>query len=221
LNKTFAVIGLGRFGGSVAQTLDSMGYEVLAVDRNPQRVQDMSQIVTHAIEADSTDESALKAMGIRNFDVVVVAIGDDIQSSILTTLILKEMGAKKIVVKAVNDLHGKVLYKIGADRVVFPERDMGVRLVHNLISPNILEYVELSKDYSIVEIVAGEFFKEKTLQELDIRARFGCNVMAIKSGEKFNIAPAATDVIHEGDLLIVIGHNNDLKKLQEQAYGNG
>lgn len=221
MNKTFAVIGLGRFGGSVAQTLDSMGYEVLAVDRNPQRVQDMSQIVTHAIEADSTDENALKAMGIRNFDVVVVAIGDDIQSSILTTLILKEMGAKKIVVKAVNELHGKVLYKIGADRVVFPERDMGVRLVHNLISPNILEYVELSKDYSIVEIVAGDFFKEKTLQELDIRARFGCNVMAIKSGEKFNIAPAATDVIHEGDLLIVIGHNDDLKKLQEQAYGNG
>ncbi|SEM98760.1 potassium channel family protein [Lihuaxuella thermophila] len=220
MNKTFAVIGLGRFGGSVAQTLDSMGYEVLAVDRNPQRVQDMAQIVTHAIEADSTDEHALKAMGIRNFDVVVIAIGDDIQSSILTTLILKEMGVKKIVVKAVNELHGKVLYKIGADRVVFPERDMGVRLVHNLISPNILDYVELSKDYSIVEILAGDFFKGKTLQELDIRARFGCNVMAIKSGEKFNIAPAATDVIHEGDLLIVIGHNDHLKKLQEQAYGN-
>ncbi len=217
MNKTFAVIGLGRFGGSVAQTLHSMGYEVLAVDRNAQRVQDMTQIVKHVIEADTTDENALKAMGIRNFDVVVVAIGDDIQSSIMTTLLLKELGVKKVVVKAVNEMHGKVLYKIGADKVVFPERDMGVRLVHNLISPNILDYVELSKDYSIVEILAGDYFKGKTLQELDIRVRFGCNVMAIKSGEKFNIAPAATDRIDENDLLIVIGHNNDLKKLQEKA----
>lgn len=220
MSKTFAIIGLGRFGGSVAQTLHSMGYEVLAIDRDPQRVQDMAQIVTHAIEADTTDEHALKAIGIRNFDVIVVAIGNDIQASIMTTLILKEMGVNKIVVKAQNELHGKVLYKIGADRVVFPERDMGVRVVHNLISPNILDYVELSKDYSIVEIIARDFFKGKTLQELDIRARFGCNVMAIKSGERFNIAPAATDEIHEGDMLVVIGHNNDLRRLQEEAYGN-
>ncbi|MBA4494541.1 potassium channel family protein [Paenactinomyces guangxiensis] len=221
MSKTFAIIGLGRFGGSVAKTLSSMGYEVLAVDRNPQRVQDISQIVTHAIEADSTDENALKALGIRNFDVIVVAIGDDIQASIMTTLILKEMGVNKIVVKAQSELHGKVLYKIGADRVVFPERDMGIRVVHNLISPNILDYVELSKDYSIVEIIARDFFHGKTLQELDIRARFGCNVMAIKSGEKFNIAPASTDIIHEGDMLVVIGHNDDLKKLQQKADRDG
>lgn len=118
----------------------------------------MSQIVTHAVEADTTDENALKSLGIRNFDVVIVAIGNDIQSSILTTLLLKEIGCKQVVVKAINELHWKVLDKIGADRVVFPERDMGVRVVHSLISPNILDYIELSNDYSIIEIIARDFF---------------------------------------------------------------
>lgn len=215
--RQFAVIGLGRFGGSVAQTLTDMGYEVLAIDRDPGRVQDFAQVVTHAVEADATDEQALKALGIRNFDVVVVSIGEDIQSSILTTLILKEMGVNKIVVKARNDLHGKVLCKIGADKVIFPERDMGVRVAHSLISPNILDFIELSDDYSIVEISAGKEFSGKTLKELDLRARFGCNVMAIKSGDRMNVAPSADDVIHAGDTLVVIGHNRDLKKLEEEA----
>jgi trk system potassium uptake protein TrkA len=215
--KTFAVIGLGRFGGTMARTLHEMGYEVLAIDKDASRVQEMSQIVTHAVEADTTDENALKSLGIRNFDVVIVAIGNDIQASILTTLLLKEIGCKQVVVKAINELHWKVLDKIGADRVVFPERDMGVRMVHSLISPNILDYIELSNDYSIIEIIARDFFSGKTLQELDIRARFGCNVMAIKKGNTFNIAPSATDAIHEGDVLVVIGHNKDLQKLQEHA----
>ncbi|SFI80767.1 potassium channel family protein [Thermoflavimicrobium dichotomicum] len=220
MNKQFAVIGLGRFGGSVAQTLHSMGYEVLAVDRDPSRVQDMAQIIPHVIEADSTDENALKALGIRNFDVIVVAIGEDIQSSIMTTLILKEMGVKKIVVKARNDLHGKVLEKIGADKVVYPERDMGVRVVHHLISPNILDYVELSNDYSIIEVKAGKYFNGKTLQELNIRQRFNCNVMAIKREGNYNINPSATDVIYAGDNLVVIGHNNDLQKLEEATVSD-
>ncbi|KPC73764.1 potassium uptake system protein [Thermoactinomyces vulgaris] len=217
MSKTFAIIGLGRFGGSVAKTLHSMGYEVLAIDKDHQRVQDMSQVLLHTVEADTTDENALKALGIRNFDVVVVAIGNDIQASILTTLVLKEIGCPKVVVKAINEMHGKVLNKLGADRVVFPERDMGVRVVHSLISPNILEYIELSDDYSIIEVIAGEFFNGKTLQELNIRAQFGCNVMAIKNGSQFNINPAATDMIHKGDTLVVIGHNDDLKKLQEKT----
>lgn len=215
--KQFAVIGLGRFGGSIAKTLSEMGYEVLAIDCNEQRIQDFSNIVTHAVEADATDEQALKVLGIRNFDVVVVAIGDNIQASILTTLILKEMGVKKIVVKAQNELHGKVLYKIGADKVVFPERDMGIRVVHNLISSNILDIIELADDYSIVEINAGEYFAGKTLKELNIRAKFGCTIMAIKSGDHINIAPLAGDRIHEGDILVVIGHNDDIKRLEEHA----
>ncbi len=217
MKKQFAVIGLGRFGGSVAQTLSDMGYEVLAIDRSEQRIQDFANVVTHAVEADSTDENVLKALGIRNFDIAVVSIGENIQASILTTLILKELGVGKIVVKAQNDLHGKVLFKIGADKVVYPERDMGIRVVHNLISPNILDIIELADDYSIVEISAGDFFAGKTLMELDIRAKFGCNVMAIKSGDNINIAPLATDVIQKGDVLVVIGHNNDLQQLEERA----
>lgn len=217
MKKQFAVIGLGRFGGSVAKTLTEKGYEVLAIDSNEQRIQDFANVVTHAVEADTTDENALKEIGIRNFDVVVVAIGEDIQSSILTTLILKEMGVNQIVVKAKNTLHGKVLYKIGADKVVYPERDMGIRVVHSLISPNILDIIELADDYSIVEIHAGEFFAGKTLQQLDIRAKFGCNVMAIKSGPNINIAPLAGDLINEGDVLVVIGHNDDLQRLEEKA----
>lgn len=217
MKKQFAVIGLGRFGGSVARALCEMGYEVLAVDKNEQRIQDFSNIATHAVVADTTDEEALNALGIRNFDIVVVAIGEDIQSSILTTLILKEMDVQKVVVKARNALHGKVLYKIGADKVVYPERDMGIRVVHSLISPNILDIIELADDYSIVEIHAGEFFSGKTLKDLDIRAKFGCNVMAIKSGDRINIAPLASDRINEGDILVVIGHNDDLQRLEEKA----
>lgn len=217
MKKQFAVIGLGRFGGSVARALCEMGYEVLAVDKNEQRIQDFSNIATHAVVADTTDEEALNALGIRNFDIVVVAIGEDIQSSILTTLILKELDVQTVVVKARNALHGKVLYKIGADKVVYPERDMGIRVVHSLISPNILDIIELADDYSIVEIHAGEFFSGKTLKDLDIRAKFGCNVMAIKSGDRINIAPLASDRINEGDILVVIGHNDDLQRLEEKA----
>lgn len=218
LKKQFAIIGLGRFGSSVAESLHLLGYEVLAVDKNPENVQHIAQYVTHVVEADTTDESTLIEIGIRNFDVVVIAIGEDIQASIMTTLLLKELGVKKVVAKAQNNLHGKVLEKIGADKVVYPERDMGTRLVHNLISPSILEYVELSKNHSIVEINANRFFADKTLNELDFRQRFGSSVMAIKSNEELYIAPPANYVIHENDLLFVIGHNDDLKKLQEIAY---
>ncbi|WP_018130780.1 potassium channel family protein [Effusibacillus pohliae] len=215
--KQYAVIGMGRFGTSVAKTLYEMGYEVLGIDTNKDRIQDAVDFVTHAVTADSTDENALKALGIRNFDVVVVAIGADIQASIMTTLILKELGVKKIVVKAQSELHGKVLEKIGADRVVYPERDMGVRVAHNLISPNILDYIELSPEYSMVEIVANEKMVGKTLAESDIRRKFGCTVMAIKSGDQINISPMAQDRIKQGDVLVVVGKNEDLQELEEQA----
>lgn len=215
--ESFAVIGLGRFGASVAQALYNMGYDVLIMDENPERVQQHNHLATHAVQADSTDEKALKDLGIRNFDVVVVAIGADIQASILTTLILKELGVKKIVVKAQNERHGTVLYKLGADKVVYPERDMGLRVAHNLISPNVLDFVELSEEYSVAELKVPEEMYGKTLADVDIRVRFGVNVMAIKSYGKFNIAPGANDVLKEEDVLIVIGHNKDLKKFEEHA----
>jgi trk system potassium uptake protein TrkA len=174
----------------------------------------MLPYVTHGVQADTTDEEAMRALGLRNFDVVVVAIGQDIQASILTTLILKEMGVPQLIVKAQNELHGKVLAKIGADKVVYPERDMGQRVAHNLISPNILDYIELADDYSIVEIQATPQMVGKNLRQLDIRRRFGCNVMAIKNEHAMNISPRAEDEIHEGDILVVVGKNEDIRHFE-------
>jgi trk system potassium uptake protein len=215
--KQFAVIGLGRFGSSVAKYLSEMGYEVLAVDDNSQRVQDVAHAVTHAVIADSTDEEAMTALGIRNFDVVVVAIGQDIQSSILTTLILKDLGVPSIFVKAQNELHGKVLNKIGADKVIYPERDMGLRVAHHLISPNILEHIELSPDYSIVEMKVPSAMIGKNLIQLDIRQRYGCNVLAIKKNNEMNITPAPDAQLQPDEVLVIVGRNGELTKL-EQAY---
>lgn len=215
MKRQFAVIGMGRFGSSVAKTLSDFGYEVLAIDSSEQRTQEISNIVTHVVQADSTDEEALRALGLRNFDVVIVAIGQDIQSSILTTIILKEIGVVKVVVKAQNELHGKVLKKIGADKVIFPERDMGQRVAHHLISSNIIEYIELSEDYSIIEVQAAKGLSGKSLRELDIRAKYGCNVMAIKQGNQMNIAPNAEDLIKDTDVLVIVGKNEDLKYFEK------
>ncbi|WP_276358317.1 potassium channel family protein [Cohnella caldifontis] len=217
VKKQFAVIGLGRFGSSVATYLAKMGYDVLAVDESEERVQDVAHAVTHAVSADSTDEEALRAIGVRNFDVVVVAIGQDIQASILTTLILKDMGVPYIIVKAQNELHGKVLSKIGADKVVFPERDMGLRVAHHLISPNILEHIELSPEFSIVEMRAPDEMIGKNLKQLDIRAKYNCNVLAVKQGEQMNITPHADEPLAAGDVLVIVGRNDQLIRL-EQAY---
>ena len=215
--KQFAVIGCGRFGSSVARTLYGLGYDVLAIDENEDVIQNISDSVTHAVQADATDEASIKSLGIRNFDVAVITIGSDIQSSILITLIVKELGVKYVVAKAQNELHAKVLYKIGADRVVFPERDMGVRVAHNLVSSNILDYIELAPDYSIVEISALKDWEGKSLSELNMRVRYGINVMAIKHGAEINISPNALDTIRKDDVLVVIGHNDDVQKLEKKA----
>ncbi len=215
MKKQFAVIGMGRFGSSVAKTLSDLGYEVLAIDSSEQRTQEISNIVTHVVQADSTDEEALRSLGLRNFDVVIVAIGQDIQSSILTTIILKEIGVPKVVVKAQNELHGKVVKKIGADKVIYPERDMGQRVAHHLISSNILDYIELSDAYSIIEVQASRTLIGKNLRELDIRAKYGCNVMAIRTGSHMNIAPSAEDLIREQDVLVIVGKNEDLNHFEK------
>ncbi|MBD8499170.1 MULTISPECIES: potassium channel family protein [Paenibacillus] len=214
VKKQYAIIGMGRFGSSVANSLSKMGFEVLAIDSSEQKIQEVASMVTHAVSADSTEEEALKALGIRNFDVVVVAIGQDIQASILTTLILKDLGVPMLVAKAQNELHGKVLSKIGADKVIFPERDMGTRVAHNLISPNIMDYIELSDDHSIVDMRASTNMVGQNLIELDIRARFGCNIMAIKNNGHINISPLADYRLREGDVMVIVGQNDHLNKLE-------
>lgn len=212
------VIGLGRFGSSLTKTLIENGHEVLALDKNEQLVQDMASIATHALVADCTDEQVLRELGASNFTHGIVAIGDDIQSSILATLLLKELQVPKVTAKARNEMHGKVLSKIGADHVIYPERDMGIRLGNQLSSDNLIDYIELSPDYNLAEMLAPPAMNGLSLKDLDIRARYGCTIMAIKTGDKINVSPRAEDAIRTGDVLLIIGSNDDIREL-ENDYG--
>jgi trk system potassium uptake protein TrkA len=180
-------------------------------------VNEYANIASHAVVGDSTDEAVLKSLGIRNFDHVIVAIGDNIQSSILTTLMLKELGVKFITVKAQNDYHEKILRKIGADQIVHPERDMGRRIAHNLISNNVLDYLELSDEHSIVEIVVNNKLSGNTLIDLDIRAKYGINIVAIKRGKEIFVTPQADEVIQKDDILIVIGADTDIDRFEKRV----
>ena len=215
--KQFAVIGLGRFGTSVATTLHKMGYEVLAIDNDEERVQEFSNEVTHVVQADTTDEDTLQALGIRNFDVVIVAIGADVQANILTTLQLKELGVPYIVAKASNKLHGKMLKKLGADRVVYPERDMGQRVAHHLVSSTVMDYIELSPDLNIMEITVPPALVGKTLAGTDLRAKYGINVVAIKRGDDIIVPPLPSEEIIDHDILVVVGSIKGIQRLEEHT----
>jgi len=214
--KDFLVIGLGRFGESVARGLVERGHEVLAIDLDENIVRELSPIVTHAIQADATDESALESIGAGNFDVAIVAIGDDVHANTLVTLMLKELGVPCVISKSKSKVHGKILKKVGADRVVFPEWDMGSRLANSLLTSNVQDYLELAPNYSIMEIKAKNKWVGQTLAELNFRARFGVNVVAIIRNSDINPSPIAEDEISEGDILVVIGHNDDLEKMEEK-----
>lgn len=226
--RRFAVIGLGRFGSSVARTLSEKGKEVIGVDLSEQTVQEMSDVISQAICADAKDEKSLKAIGIQNVDVAIVAIGD-LEASILITLTLKEMGIKEIVAKAVTEDHKKVLEKIGATRIVMPERDMGQRIASALLTPQVLEHIDLSSDSSIVEIISPPDFVGKSLKDLDIRARHGINIIAIKrklksvaangevrEEEKIEVVPKAEEIIRAKDILVIIGPNNSIENLKKK-----
>lgn len=214
MHKQFVVIGLGRFGTSVAKTLNSLGHDVLAIDKNEHPVQAIMHYVTKAVQADSREEETLRALGVRNFDVAIVAIGDDLEANILITLMLKEIGVPYVVAKAQSSLHGKVLEKIGADKIIYPEQDMGVRVAHNLIRTNVMDFIELSPDYSIFEIAASAEFVNKSLGALDFRVVYGINVMAIKKKEgQIIVAPGANTVIEEKDILVIVGNIKALSRL--------
>ncbi|HLQ97722.1 MAG TPA: TrkA family potassium uptake protein [Candidatus Dormibacteraeota bacterium] len=216
MNRDFAVIGLGRFGSSICKELTLEGMNVLAIDIDENKINEFKNVALHAVIADSTDEEVLKELGIKNIDHVIVAIGDNIQASILTTVILSELGIKKITVKAQNDYHEKILNKIGAHQVVHPERDMGKRIAHSIMSNNILDYLELSEEHSIVEVIAGKKMSGKTLIDLDIRANYGCNVVAIKEeGSHINVSPNADDLIKADDILIIIGSDEDISRFEK------
>jgi len=217
MKKEFVIIGLGRFGGSIAKELIYQGANVMVIDTSAERVDEFAHIATQAIVANATDEAVVKSLGLWNYEHVIVAIGEDIQASILTTLILKESGVPKITVKAQNDYHEKVLRRIGADYVVHPERDMGIRIANNMMSNNVLDYLELSDEHSIMEIRANEKLANRTIIDLNIRAKYGVNIVGIKRGEDIIVSPPADEQIENGDILLVIGADVDINRFLKKV----
>ncbi|MER2121881.1 MAG: TrkA family potassium uptake protein [Solibacillus sp.] len=211
-NKQYAVIGLGRFGTSIARKLHEAGQEVLGIDLEEENVEAAEGYVTDAVIADSTEEKAMTSVGITEFDCVIVAIGNDIQSSILTVVLLKNLGIPKIIAKALGKRHGQVLEAIGADWVIYPERDMGERVANQLLSPNLLNYIELSKNYNIEEIKIPSRMIGKNLKELDIRAKFNVSIIAIVRNDDIIVSPSPEELLQPKDLLVTIGSRKDLTK---------
>jgi len=227
--KQFVVIGAGKFGSSVAITLSKLGYEVTILDKDKEKIQNMSSSVTQAIQLDAMDEKALKSVNIEEADVAIVSIGKQMAASILITMMLKEMGISKVVTKAISEAHGKVLSRIGADRIVFPEREMGIKLANALISPTLFDYVEIAPGYDIIEVNAPKFLWEKTLSEARVRSKYQIEIIAIKqtvprldgSGdttleEEINIVPPADTLIHDGDRVVIIGAKDKVARFREK-----
>ena len=228
VKKQFGVIGLGTFGSNVAKELAAKGFPVLAIDNKETVVNRISSFVTQAIVADATDDIALKDAGIADCDTVIISMGEDIETSILATLIAKDLGVKNVIVKCVSPWHSKIAVKIGADKVVYPELEMAKKLAQSMASPNILEQIEFSKDYNLVEIIAPEILWGKTIKDSGIRNKYGINVIAIKRQtpivnddgqadikEETNVTPGPDDEILENDVLVVVGRQEQIDKLKK------
>ena len=214
--KSYLVIGLGRFGSGLARSLCRQGAEVLAIDIRPDLVQQVANEVTHAVVGDAQDKEVLRALDVRSFDCAVIAIGDNLAASVLTVMNLKELGAPYVVCKAHDETHRRVLEKLGVDRVVIPELEYAQRLARNLYSHNVLDYIELSRDYGILEIPAPKSWIGKTLKELNVRAKLGINIIAVKNGAETNVSPSADYAIRAEDVLAVLGDNVALEAVQRQ-----
>jgi trk system potassium uptake protein len=217
--RTFAVIGLGRFGSAMATTLSELGQDVIGIDSSEDRVAEMADRVSQAVALDAIDERALRSAGIQDVDVAVISIGENIESSLLVVMQVKDLGVTEIIAKAVTPLHGKILQKLGVTRVIYPERDMAMRVAHSLVVPNVLDYIELSRDFSIVEIPAPATFVGRSLKQLELRPRYGLTLVAIKrgtgtgDGEVTHVSPPADEIILAGDVLALLGDNDRLSQL--------
>lgn len=216
MKKQVLVAGLGRFGSSVATTLYHRGHEVLAIDENEKVVQKISSEVTYAAQADVTNEAALRELGVKNFDIAVVGVGSDLQASLLATVLLQQMGLPFIIARAENDLHGLTLAKIGAHRVVYPNREAGERLAHSLASPDVVDYLELSPGFGISKITPPPASVGKTLEEADLGpgSKFGLSVLLIKRGNDVILTPDRFERVQASDLLLVVGRDEQLEKLE-------
>ncbi len=210
--KQFAVLGLGRFGQSLVRTLSDLGYNVLACDDDADVVQDISQFATHVIQMDVTDEHAVSSLGLGNFDVVIVAIGKNIEASIIATLVAKEMGAPYVIAKASSLKHKSILEKIGADRVVLPEWEMGARIATNLVTTNIIDLINISDEFSLAELDPLPQWVDQSIQRLNVRAETGLNIIAIKRGKKVIVSPKPQETLQRDDIMVVIGDNSNIKR---------
>lgn len=213
--KSYVVIGLGRFGSAIARQLCQLGAEVLAMDVHPDLVQQVANDVTHAVVGDARDKEILRALGVREMDCAVIAIGENLATSVLTVMNLKELGVPYVVCKAHDETHRRVLEKLGVDRVVIPEQEHAQRLGRSLFSHNVLDYIELSQDYGILEVPAPKNWVSKSLKELNVRAKMGVNIIAVQSGGKTNVSPSADYRIQSGDVLVVLGDNMALEAVQK------
>lgn len=214
--KQFVVLGLGRFGMSIAKELSKNGYDVMAVDQNPDKVQAVSEFVTHAVKADVADELSMRALGIGNFDVAVIAIGGHLEANVMATLLAKELGIPYVMAKAQDDMSKKILEKIGADRVVFPEREMGIRIANSLMFGNFVEIMELSDEFGIAEFEPLEEWIGKTLAQSEVRNKYGLNVVAFKRGGKIEASPRADRMFSHGDIVVVMGESRQIQRFFEK-----
>lgn len=214
MKKTYVVIGLGKFGTAVAERLYELDNEVLAIDECTESVQRIENKVTYAIVADARDENVLRSLGVKNYDCAIVAIGTDLAASVITTLNLKELGVPQVICKATDETQKRALEKIGADRVLIPEREIGIKLAQTISSTSILDFIELSREYGIAELPTPAHWAGKTLRELNVRAKYGVNIIALKSGSKVNVSPAADAVLQADAVLVVVGTNEQLAKLK-------
>ncbi len=213
--RSYIVVGLGRFGSEAAVRLCQLGCEVLAIDCRNELVQQISSEVTQAVVADARDKEVLKALGAKDFDCAIVAIGDNLGDSVLATMNLKELGIPYVVCKARDETYRQVLLKLGADKVLIPEQEQADRLARNLSSPNVLDYIELSDDYGIIEVAAPATWVGKTLKALNVRAKLGVNIIAVKQGKRINVSPGADYEILPGDVMVVLGDTNALDTVQK------
>ena len=219
MKKQVAVIGMGRFGISIASTLRDIGHDVLVLDINESKVQAMAQVVTHAIQGDATNETILNELGIGNFDVAVVAIGTDIRNSVLSTILLKKLGVQRVIARANDELHGAILERIGANSVVYPEREMGTRVAQTVTLSDVLDYMPLVPGYGIAKLTAPPFIMGENLADLGFgqKGKWGIAVLLIQRADEVIVTPAQAETIRPGDVLILAGENDKLNKLLAEA----
>ena len=216
MRKQYAVFGLGSFGESVAVTLQELGCEVVVVDNHMERIENISPYVSYAVQADIEDPEVIRSLGARNLDGVVVAVADDMEASIMATLVSKEIGVPYVLAKAKNDLHAKVLKKIGADSIIFPEKEIGQSVARNLVSGEFVDWISLSPDYSITEIAVPEKWIGKSLSEIDVRRTKDVNVVGVRIGEKIQVTIDQEEPLQKEMMLIMIGSNEALEKFGEK-----